>query len=342
MIKKSFLIVVPLILSMLIQSKTIYIIPFGPTFTGNALFNSEERDGTLIPFCELKKAAIKLGYNIKAVYTLENLPDVAAIVFLNTHNEYRFMNLLQFYNCPKILYIWEPPLNDNIGYNATYYQYFTKVFSLSSDLVDNKKVFKWYYPQPSLHMIDKLPRYEDKKLCTMIIGRHYSNYPGELYSARLQAIEFFSRYGTQEFEFYGGGWSAQQYPCYRGTVKNKAACLKNYRFSLCYENTNNVPGYLTEKIFDCFVAGCVPVYWGDPAINHSIPHNCFINRYSFSSLDQLYHYLKNMPREVYQEYLDNIQRFLTSPAAYRFSIPAFIDTFLSAIEPHYNKNIIFN
>lgn len=42
---------------------------------------------------------------------------------------------------------------------------------------------------------------------------------------------------------------------------NKNEYLKQFRFNLCPENANDY-GYVTEKIFDAFNAGCIPLYWG--------------------------------------------------------------------------------
>ena len=39
--------------------------------------------------------------------------------------------------------------------------------------------------------------------------------------------------------------------------------LKNYIFNLCPENSKyNFPGYITEKLMDCCVSGCIPIYCG--------------------------------------------------------------------------------
>ena len=52
---------------------------------------------------------------------------------------------------------------------------------------------------------------------------------------------------------------------------------KNISFAICYENARDIPGYITEKIFDCFFAGCVPIYWGGaPNVTDHIPANTFI------------------------------------------------------------------
>jgi hypothetical protein len=42
-------------------------------------------------------------------------------------------------------------------------------------------------------------------------------------------------------------------------VDSKKNTLEKYKFSICYENARDIPGYITEKIFDCFFAGCVPI-----------------------------------------------------------------------------------
>lgn len=41
----------------------------------------------------------------------------------------------------------------------------------------------------------------------------------------------------------------------------KMNCLKQYKFDICIENTN-VAGYVTEKLVDGLVAGCIPIYAG--------------------------------------------------------------------------------
>ena len=42
---------------------------------------------------------------------------------------------------------------------------------------------------------------------------------------------------------------------------SKQAYLENFKFSICPENSNRT-GYVTEKLFEAFRAGTVPIYWG--------------------------------------------------------------------------------
>lgn len=40
---------------------------------------------------------------------------------------------------------------------------------------------------------------------------------------------------------------------------------KPYRFVICMENSSK-PGYVTEKIVNGMLAGCIPIYWGAPDV----------------------------------------------------------------------------
>ena len=44
-------------------------------------------------------------------------------------------------------------------------------------------------------------------------------------------------------------------------IESKSSVLKNYWYSLCLENSYH-PGYVTEKIFDGYQSGTIPIYWG--------------------------------------------------------------------------------
>ncbi len=64
----------------------------------------------------------------------------------------------------------------------------------------------------------------------------------------------FNTLGPDLFAGGGGG----------GGELRKLEFLKDYKFCLTYEN-NSARGYTTEKYLHAKAAGCVPIYWGDPA-----------------------------------------------------------------------------
>ena len=99
--------------------------------------------------------------------------------------------------------------------------------------------------------------------------------------------------------------------------------LKDYKFAICYENTNADSGYISEKIFNCMNARCVPIYLGDPNILKTIPAGCFIDRRWFESNDDMLRYLVCLKEEKYDEYIMNINNFLFSDKAKLFSEAAY-------------------
>ena len=176
------------------------------------------------------------------------------------------------------------------NFSLEYHEHFAKVYTWNDLLVDNEKYFKFYYPvfRP---MISDPMDFAFKRLCTLIACNKYSLHPAELYSERCKLIEFFETRPYEEFELYGRGWP-NHYKTYQGTIQRKVDYLKHYRFCFAYENIKNIPGYITEKIFDCFQAGCVPVYWGACNVAAHIPQNCFISREESRIIPALLEFLK--------------------------------------------------
>lgn len=229
-----------------------------------------------------------------------------------------------------VLFLWEPPLILPWMYKQKTLDNFSKIYTWNDDLVDNQKYFKFYYPVLT-PMQEDIPSFEEKKLCTFVSTNLSSNDPHSLYIERAKAIAFFEGIGEQGFEFYGRKWNAAHYASYRGPIEDKLAVIKNYRFTLCYENCCDQNGYITEKIFDCFAAATVPIYWGAPNVATYIPKDCFIDRRDFSTLLELHTFLKNMGRETYEGYIERIRAFLSSDAAHYFSYAHFEKLFYESI-----------
>ena len=67
-----------------------------------------------------------------------------------------------------------------------------------------------------------------------------------------------------------------------GAVSDKSAFLRRHRFNLCFEN-HFWPGYTTEKIGHALAAGCIPIYWGNPAVAADFNPACFIHVSDFAN-----------------------------------------------------------
>lgn len=67
-------------------------------------------------------------------------------------------------------------------------------------------------------------------------------------------------------------------------LADKRAFLLGYRMNLAFENTRS-PGYITEKLVEPLLAGCIPVYWGAPDVARDFNPACMINVADFPDFD---------------------------------------------------------
>ena len=152
----------------------------------------------------------------------------------------------------------------------------------------------------------------------------------ELYGERLRAIKYFS--AVPGFDLYGWRWDQRpRHPlrlhygkharrAWRGAPEDKAKTLSEYTFSICFENCE-VPGWISEKIYDCFAAGSIPVYLGAPDITSYVPAACFIDFRKFAdprgvfttkSYEKLNEFLSSRTDGELQQYREAIRSFLLS------------------------------
>ncbi|MBI5100211.1 MAG: hypothetical protein HZB33_00015 [Nitrospirae bacterium] len=141
----------------------------------------------------------------------------------------------------------------------------------------------------------------------------------DLYESRFDAIEHFC--GRSDFRLFGKGWERRNTPGSRGKqlrfhtepaeCENKIDVMPKFRFALCFENCV-FPGYVTEKIFDCLLAGCVPVYFGAPDITDFCPKECFVDFRDFRDFGDLEKTLREFPKNEWDAKRQAIREFLDS------------------------------
>lgn len=275
----------------------------------------------------LKSKVSQYGYNLMITDSIRNLKNVELIILFNIDND--FIPVLDMYPKEKLIAcLWEPATINPNNYKSNLLNRFSKVLTWDDELVDGKKFLKFFLYYTKFSLKPNKLEFDKKKFCTAFVGNKYYSNPNELYTERLNIINFFEKNHFDDFEFFGWDWNRSQFRTYKGSVKNKIDYLKNYKFCICYENTKFIKGYISEKIFDCFVAGSVPIYLGASNINQYIPDGCFIDRSKFSDNESLYRYLKGITAKEYQLYLDNIDSFLLSPQSRVFSEEYFIEKFI--------------
>jgi len=263
------------------------------------------------------------------------------------------------------LLLYETELLRPDNWNLSYHIKFNKIFTWRDDFVDNKRYFKinWSHFIPDSIGVTGRNR---QKMCTLIAGNKSSSHPLELYSKRKEAIRWFERNHPEDFDLYGMNWKKNivinrlvhfqnlsyliyifndvfgYFPSYRGKIASKKEILQGYKFCICYENARDIPGYITEKIFDCFFSGCIPIYWGANNVSDHIPSTTFIDRRKFLSYEELYHYIKFMPENECENYLQNIADFLWSDQIIPFSAEYFAKTVVEQIVLDSKTNVVIH
>ena len=223
-----------------------------------------------------------------------------------------FYQAIKFYPREKLfLQINEPPTVNSMSYDVRYHNFFKRILTWNDSLVDGEKYYKFFIPQYKPENIVCLSA-KDKKFLTMIVANKSSKFAQELYSARRDVIEFFETKKEGLFDLYGIGWEKCGYKNYKGRTEKKLTTLSQYKFSICFENVKDIPGYITEKIFDCFFAGTVPIYLGAENIKDYIPENTFIDARQFQSKDEMLDYLLHISEEQYELIQNNIVDYLNS------------------------------
>lgn len=110
---------------------------------------------------------------------------------------------------------------------------------------------------------------EPRKFCGFLISN-----PRAKRGARR--VAFASRLMERAPVDSGGRWANNIGGPLRGGFPAKRAWLRGYRFNVCFEN-ESLAGYTTEKITDAMMAGCIPVYWGNPEIARDFNPGSFLN-----------------------------------------------------------------
>ena len=143
----------------------------------------------------------------------------------------------------------------------------------------------------------------------------------------------------KDITVYGVGWDRyQRNPLLKvGHTKHPSLddrstvdILKDYTFALIIENTN-ADGYVSEKIYDALIAGCIPIYYGNNNANVGIPEDMYIDLRKIPTSEDLQKYLDNLTLGE----IDEKRKFILEcreDVLRRVSTQAFADTFIQVFQ----------
>lgn len=318
-------------------SVAIWTVPFGQ---GDAIFERDHpvnRDDSCSGFRILKRGIEDEGGQVHTQdwYLREGLePEI--VLFLDVPGSRARQALTTWPTATRWLVIQESePL---VPRNWRNHEPYERIFTWNDDYVDNELYFK-------LQLSNPLPRgvlhknLERPGFAAMIAGNHKAFHRHELYSERVETARWYERNEPECFHLYGRGWHEFKFggpklvrglnligplrrampvprrPSWKGEVDRKWETFARYRFAFCYENVREATGYITEKIFDAFVAGAIPIYWGAPNVRDQIPPEAFIDRREFSDHRSLHAHLASLSAEDRGRMIEAADAFLAGEDA---------------------------
>lgn len=260
-------------------------------------------------------------------------------------------------NKKKYLIALENPNHNYFNGSQEYCKNFSKIFTWNSHILKLENAIKVL--SPTNISLKSILGYSERDIFSCIINANKKFKIGlitDLYIERIEVIRWYEKNAPQHFQLYGRGWDKpapafnfidkinrsipslavkmfgfKYFPSYKGEVISKGDVLQKSKFSYCYENNRDMPNYITEKIIDSFLYGCVPVYWGANNVLEYIPENCFVDRRKFKNTEDVHKHLLSMSPQVYLDYQSNIANFIAGGDAKKFSFENLVSTVVKNI-----------
>ena len=265
--------------------------------------------------------------------------------------------VLQPGRVPRFLIALENPYINTLNADAEYFGGFRRVFTWNPRFAELPNVTE--IGCPNHFVIPRWPGYDEREIFSCLINankRFNSELPNDLYVERVAVIRWYEQYAPRHFELYGLGWNkprhesgvagrmkrrAQRlatqmfgyrpFPSWKGEVADKSSVLLRAKFAYCYENIYGLTGYVTEKIFDALMNGCVPVYLGADDIRSRIAPECFIDRRDFRDTAAVHAHLLSISANEYARKQQAIREFLGSKSTERYSSEYFVRTIVEEV-----------
>jgi len=121
------------------------------------------------------------------------------------------------------------------------------------------------------------------------------------------------------------------YDNYLGEVKDKRQMIANYKYCLVIENSST---YVSEKLFDSLLSGCIPIYVGPDLAEHEIPNHLYLQ--AKPNLDDIKLKINEAHKINYTQWVDNLNLWLTDQKVYEnWSNDLFLLKIVKIIQKNY-------
>lgn len=142
---------------------------------------------------------------------------------------------------------------------------------------------------------DLIKKFKDNKFCSFVV----KNGACEKRNYFFQRLNEYKKVDSAGPLFNNVGYYLE-----RGENSGKAKMefLNSYKFNLCFENSS-YPGYATEKLYEAYMYGTVPIYWGSTTIDCDFNTKAFLNWHEYQDDDAFFDAIVKVDQspELYEE-----------------------------------------
>ncbi|WRF28040.1 fucosyltransferase [Helicobacter pylori] len=255
---------------------------------------------------EFKKSVLYFILSQRYTITLHQNPNKPSdLVFSNPLGSAR--KILSYQNTKRVFYAGEnevPNFNlfdyaigfDELDFNNRYLRmplYYDRLHHKAESVNDTTAPYKlknnslYALKKPSHHFKENHPH-----LCAVVndesdpLKRGFASFVASNANAPIRNAFYDA---LNAIEPVTGGGAVKNTLGYN--IKNKNEFLSQYKFNLCFENTQGY-GYVTEKIIDAYFSHTIPIYWGSPSVAKDFNPKSFVNVCDFKDFDEAIDYVR--------------------------------------------------
>jgi hypothetical protein len=175
-----------------------------------------------------------------------------------------------------------------------------RVVIINSNLLSLAKGENYSLRRQAINCIQELDLYGyqwnnsfDKKIKTFFI--ELKKYAFKFNLLRIKGIKSYFRY----------------YDNYLGEVEDKRSVISMYKYCLVIENSSD---YLSEKLFDALLSGCIPIYVGPDLAKYEIPRSLYLQ--AQPNLNDIRFKINEAKKINYNEWVENLNIWLSESKTY--------------------------
>lgn len=104
-------------------------------------------------------------------------------------------------------------------------------------------------------------------------------------------------HALSEYKFVASGGKHLNNIGYVVPQKDTMSFLSQCKFIIAYENTKSFPGYITEKVFQAYFAGAIPIYYTHSSSLNDINPESIVAQNYFPSRTEMINYIKELDQD---------------------------------------------